>query len=772
MKASPFSNLPRLVTASSSYSSTTSSLGGAVSEPLLARSSSPAPLTSSRRSSLSPLSPPSPSPASLLFVPPAARLTSRRRWGAVAAVLLVSCVLLGAARGWSSGVTGTEYEQRVREGLMGWGEWAREKGGALGEGRWTDWGGPGRPQPQAEVDQGPGKEGGETLVDAVRRPTEEDVAITHHFQDPPDLASAAEPVLGGLDSTSVGEAERPEEALSLDEEGRLGESSEEDGRIGGETAPAVGAGAGGKDRLSAAKKLNVHSVPRPPSTDPVVASEVKYLSFENHSGFHNQRKSLVNALTLAHLLNRTLLLPPARLGNPIPWGPDMNARLVFSERCKVGLLPDLPIARSPNSYAVATGEECDDPERWSYVGWEYLVTPKLLEGRQLVDRWNSSYDWFTASLEEGGLGLEAGDIHSFVDDDRRSYQLYDMRSTPTDLGLFRSRIDIPDLLEGPLAQKRLLKFGSLFSGARLNLAKEDNTRVLIETNELMILQSAGLDAISDEVRDRLGSYVAVHARVGGQEKSTVFSQKAQANMLRVFRKLAHDVLGLNHKDIDTLIESTPRNGRKIVPRAFGTLPSGSEEQRLFVAGVWDNESDHDLAEPSPFSSLFAKRTLPSPSSSSSLLPRARSGRPSQPLSPSLHCRRPLYPSTSPFAPLNTPLYIATDSRAPTTDPALRIFFDTFPCAFLLGDFAKRIEGVSEEGIAGLEELVRGGGRWTSEWDGQEMSKYLFPFLEAEIAARGVEVVGTPESTFSGYTAGILHESYVAQGMVAGWNSDV
>ncbi|GAA5870505.1 hypothetical protein JCM1840_004783 [Sporobolomyces johnsonii] len=767
MKSSPFFNLPHIVTASSSFPSST---GGGSSEPLLARSSSPIPLTSSsRRSSLSPLSP---SPASSLpYVPQAPRLGSRRRWGAVAAVLLVSCVLLGAARGWSSGVTGTEYEQKVREGLSGWGEWAREKGGAaLGEGRWADWGGVGPPPVQPQADQGTGEEGGgpTTLDEEVGAAAKEDVAVAHDLEDPPDPASAEEPVLGGTDSAPVAEAERPEEALSLDEEGRLGESSENDGRIGGEAAPAGGAE---EERLSATKKLNVRPVPRPPSTDPVVASEVKYLSFENHSGFHNQRKSLVNALTLAHLLNRTLLLPPARLGTPIPWGPDMNNRLVFSERCKAGLLPDLPIARSPSLHAVATGEVCDDPERWSYVGWEYLVTPKLLEGRQLVDRWNSSHDWFTASLEEGGLGLEADDIHSFVDDDRRSYQLYDTRSTPTDLGLFRSRIDIPDLLEGPLAQKRLLKFGSLFSGGRLNLAKEENLRVLIETNELMILQSAGLDEISDEARDRLGSYVAVHARVGGQEKSSVFSQKAQTNMLRVFRKLAHDVLGLKQKDIDTLIASSPRKGRKIVPRAFGIVPSGFEEQREFIAGVWDDENDYDLAEPS-LPSLFAKRSLGSPSSSPSLVPRARSGRPSQPLSPLLHCRRPLYPPTSPLAPLNTPLYIATDSRAPTTDPALRIFFDTFPCTFVLGDFVERIEGVSEEGIAGLEELVRGGGgRWTSEWDGQEMSKYLFPFLEAEIAARGVEVVGTPESTFSGYTAGILHESYVAQGMVAGWDSD-
>lgn len=51
------------------------------------------------------------------------------------------------------------------------------------------------------------------------------------------------------------------------------------------------------------------------SSTPIIRRDgTKYLSYLPHSGVHNQRIALENALTLARLLNRTLLVPPIRLG--------------------------------------------------------------------------------------------------------------------------------------------------------------------------------------------------------------------------------------------------------------------------------------------------------------------------------------------------------------------------------------------------------------------------------------------------------------------------
>ncbi|KAG0096304.1 hypothetical protein BGZ93_004743 [Podila epicladia] len=65
-----------------------------------------------------------------------------------------------------------------------------------------------------------------------------------------------------------------------------------------------------------------HSASPPDNTesrkDPLDPTE-KYITFLPHSGFHNQRSELENALVLARLLNRTLIIPKVYLGPPMPW---------------------------------------------------------------------------------------------------------------------------------------------------------------------------------------------------------------------------------------------------------------------------------------------------------------------------------------------------------------------------------------------------------------------------------------------------------------------
>ncbi|GAA5908433.1 uncharacterized protein JCM6883_005545 [Sporobolomyces salmoneus] len=509
-----------------------------------------------------------------------------------------------------------------------------------------------------------------------------------------------------------------------------------------------------EEESGTATKLNVRPVTRSPSKDP----SVKYLSFENHSGFHNQRKSLVNALVLARLLNRTLLLPPARLGTPQPWGPglDLTWRLVFSEECKAGI-QQLPIAPHPDSVQISQRTLCDDPKLWTYVAWDWLIDPKLFAGRQLVDRWNSSRAVFTASLNDGGLGLEPEDIHAFEDNDRRSYQIYDSRDTPTDLALFTSRLDLQDLLEGTLAEKRLLQFGSLFSGSRLNLAKEENRRDYEKTFNGVILNNTGLDAISDEVRDRLGSYIAVHARTGSRERSSVFWRDANSRMTSIFRKVTHSVLGIKAKEVDRLVrEVSKQTKRSLRPR------------RSFVSNstfppTWDDDEEAENAESPVFRPHLVPRSL-------DLTARAHSGHLAKPLAPSLHCRKPLWPANDKtLSRLNIPLYLATDSPSPAEEPSLKIFYEYFPCLFVLSDFISPTPGVSDESVPALERLVNGDKEWISDFDGLNLATFLYPFLEAEIAARGVEVVGTKGSTFSSFASGILHEHYDSRGWLAPWD---
>lgn len=202
-------------------------------------------------------------------------------------------------------------------------------------------------------------------------------------------------------------------------------------------------------------------------------------------------------------------------------------------------------------------------------------------------------------------------------------------------------------------------------------------------------------------------------------------------MQRVFRKLVHDVFGLKNAQIDVLLaeaaasaghasQAKGKGGAKVA-RAFGQEERDRQE--------WDDKDDEEEL------AINEDESLETPSSvfrrTTALSRRAvHTAPPPRALSPPLTCRSPLHdPLLAPhLAPLNTPLYIATDSRSPTTDAALRPFMRWFPCVFFLSDFVELVEELGELVSATGE----GGGKWVSEWDQQPLARYLFPFLEAEV----------------------------------------
>ncbi|GJN92275.1 hypothetical protein Rhopal_005305-T1 [Rhodotorula paludigena] len=65
-------------------------------------------------------------------------------------------------------------------------------------------------------------------------------------------------------------------------------------------------------------EIRIRTTPRPRMISETGAEDVKYLGFLPHSGFHNQRIALQNALLLGKALNRTVLIPPIWVGWPIP----------------------------------------------------------------------------------------------------------------------------------------------------------------------------------------------------------------------------------------------------------------------------------------------------------------------------------------------------------------------------------------------------------------------------------------------------------------------
>lgn len=123
------------------------------------------------------------------------------------------------------------------------------------------------------------------------------------------------------------------------------------------------------------------------------------------------------------------------------------------------------------------------------------------------------------------------------------------------------------------------------------------------------------------------------------------------------------------------------------------------------------------------------------------------------LHPTLSCRSSFH-STPEFLPFNTPLFIATDSKLPSSDPNLSIFFDTFPCTFILNDF-NSVSNVNSEALAGLGRLSR----LRNSEDFVPLAQFLYPQLDAQIASHGRGLVGTPQSTYSRFAVDVLHQVY-------------
>ncbi|KAG0329458.1 hypothetical protein BGZ99_001844 [Dissophora globulifera] len=99
-----------------------------------------------------------------------------------------------------------------------------------------------------------------------------------------------------------------------------------------ETSPFFDPSAHGRsdeDASVSSDGVQDRAIERDPST--------KYLTFLPHSGFHNQRTELENALLLARLLNRTLIMPKVYLGPPMPWLTfrRLHERLLY--QTKIGL---------------------------------------------------------------------------------------------------------------------------------------------------------------------------------------------------------------------------------------------------------------------------------------------------------------------------------------------------------------------------------------------------------------------------------------------------
>ena len=459
------------------------------------------------------------------------------------------------------------------------------------------------------------------------------------------------------------------------------------------------------------------SRPQTYQPNPRVQPDEKLLSYLPHSGFHNQRIALENALVLARLLNRTLLVPPIRFGRrAIPYRNFTVLRRALDASYTAYLCQISENAANRSNTAVAQGAWLDFstlPERcalgkkrkpvtYTYLPWGWITDFDFISHLQpTVQIFGSPHFWLSSQL-----GLHANDVLVIPDTSKYQYRFTDeiMLDPPLDQRTFINAtysedIALSSLIDHPA---KLIQLGSLFGSRRLELSDPTHKAIRKQIRRHMGLRHPLLHKSSVDIAAQISGpgpgsgFLGAHLRYN----DGYFLDTAVEHSRMIWWKLVHGILGLS-------LERT----RQLELDCFVTRNSPwSLPPERFIAP--SNSPVHLPLDP---------RVL------------------AFDVDPMRKCKGKLHTEPD-LERLNAPLFIATDSKDPYADEHLSLFRLTFPCVFFLGDFPQELEP-----IAGIRDPV----------SGMEIGNMLVPFLDAMVVARAARVVGTPHSTFSWYVQDVL-----------------
>lgn len=390
---------------------------------------------------------------------------------------------------------------------------------------------------------------------------------------------------------------------------------------------------------TSALSLPANDVPKANPSPPAAHdsdAQSKYLAYFPHSGLHNQRIALENALVLAKLSNRTLLVPFLRLGKIIHYASFDKLKRFIALSSKAGLehCPLVPVG-------VVTPDECEGYEEWTQVPWQWIADLHAVGetiGVRMV-QWDGS--------AEGIAKLNISDADTLTLQDAAPYD-FRFLDTLDDVSPLQDKyqypVYIPSLARVP---EKLLQIGTLFGSSRLRLRQAESKSIRRDVRRGMAFMNSDLSHVTDTICEALGGvYLGAHLRIGDGQ----FKERRADSARIIWWKLVHHVFGLDLEETMKL------------------------EQQLIADDHFDEELDPPLIRPDLPSLKVPHPPLPA-------LPDT--------FEPQVRCRGPLHTS-SPLRRLNVPLYVATDSVDPLADPLFSIFLQTFPCIFFLSDFPSRL----------------------------------------------------------------------------------
>ena len=458
--------------------------------------------------------------------------------------------------------------------------------------------------------------------------------------------------------------------------------------------------------------------PRPNSarvrqSDIRIRPEEKFLSYLPHSGFHNQRIALENALVLSRLLNRTLLIPPVRFGRrAVPYRNfTVLQRLLDADYmaylCQLSENPPAhgntlaaqEILRDFSHLSTRCAFEKDrEPVTHTYLPWNWITD---LDSITQLRTLGTPHSWLTA-----GLDLRVEDVLVIPDTSKYHYRFTDEITLDpfSNLRLFKNLTYLEDIPLSSLTNHpaKLIQLGSLFGSHRLKLSDPAHKATRKQIRRHMTLKHSLLQKLSADIAAKISGsgpgsgFLGAHLRCN----DSYFLETATEHSRMIWWKLVHGILGLSVERTRQLEIDSGTLGNRPWSRQFERFISPSNSPIHFpfeyrLTGVVSSEFAGCKGQPH---------------------------------------------SDPDLGPLNVPLFIATDSENPHTDRHLRLFRQTFPCTFFLQDFPQELKSITS-----VRDPV----------GGMKIGDMLVPFLDAMVVARAARLVGTPRSTFSWYVQDVL-----------------
>ncbi|CAI2170389.1 5245_t:CDS:1 [Funneliformis geosporum] len=276
---------------------------------------------------------------------------------------------------------------------------------------------------------------------------------------------------------------------------------------------------------------------------PSPKDDERYMTYIPHSGFHNQRIALENAVYLAWYLNRTLILPPIILGKRIGW------------RDYDKLLEIITSLKSDKSNLEEECKKIDNPEKCIEFHQSYMLTTwKDLFDMSYIEKnvrviYNHNVN-LTHIIKDQLKIDEVDDViydklypgnHNFFE-----YSIPPEKVAPIADGRIKKFYVLDEFKKQP---QKLVVFGSLFGPGTVIRQSITSQRFYYDTQFSIIPKNEILRNVVKRFTDNMGgtfNYITFHGRAGDGE----YKLLAHERIAKVISNIKRDMPEFDSVDMN------------------------------------------------------------------------------------------------------------------------------------------------------------------------------------------------------------------------------